>query len=1313
MRQYSYGTNIADFDAVRLAVASARDIIDWSYGEVLKPETINYRTQKPERDGLFCERIFGPVKDINPHDAKYKGVRSREAAVDKNGELVTRSIVRRERMGHISLAVPVAHIWFLRGTPSAMGLLLGMTVKNLERIAYFASYIVKRVDEARRDSYRADKEAEWKAGQEAIKIRYENEAKAEGADVKALAEAQTKELEELDADWDLLRGQLDSLVRQGLMSETDYRNLPRELRDMISVGMGGAALAELLTEIDLPQLIADLTTEAEEAKGQRKKKLMKRLRLLESMERADIRPDSMCLSVLPVIPPDLRPMVQLTGGRFATSDLNDLYRRVINRNNRLKKLIELNAPEVIRRNEQRMLQEAVDALIDNNNARSGRAVAATGQRRRLKSLSDMLKGKQGRFRQNLLGKRVDYSGRSVIVAGPELKINQCGLPKMMALELFKPFVIGELIANEHAHNIRSATRMIETSETEVWDALDTVIKGKYVLLNRAPSLHRLSIQAFQPVLIEGRAIQLHPLVCKGFNADFDGDQMAVHLPLSDAAQAEAKNIMAANKNLLKPADGSPILHIEQDIVLGCYYLTYERPNTASESCTFSSVDEATMAYDAGVITLQSKVRVPFRGVLRETTLGRLFFNEIFPEDFAFQDEPMTKKRLQKVMAAVYAQYGQDRTAEIADELKDLGFQYATVSGLSMGMGDFEPIKGLESVITDGDTRAAAISDQYEQGFITDEERHRLTVDNWAKIDTHVQGMLQEQMADQDGSMAIAITSGARGNISQMKMSVGMLGVFQDAGGNVIELPVKHGYLHGLNPLEYFTGTRGTRKAVIDIALKTADAGYLTRRLVDVSQDVFTIDDEDLSTDPGFSLLRSDAAAIGVSYASRLEGRFAAEDVAGHIKAGEVFTKAIAEAIDADEKLDGIKIMSALSATNVHGVPQKSYGVDPATGLLVDSHNPIGVIAAQSIGEPGTQLSLDSKHRSGALVADDTAQGLSRVEELFEARTPKGQAYLTDISGIANVWEEANQYIVQVTADDQEVVELKFGGRVVKIASGSDVAVGDVVASDDGGDSPLIAPVAGKAEVTDKAVIITPNGKSTVRYEVPNFKQMLVLDGDKVVAGQRLTNGSINLHDLVRLQGVESTQRYIMNEILGIFNGQGQNVSDKHLEIIVRQMFSRVQIEDAGDSEFVTGDVVSKLAVAEANDALTAEGKQPAKVNQLLLGITKASLSTDSFLSAASFQDTTRVLIAAATSGRVDKLFGLKENVILGRKIPVGTGYGAGNELDEGTGEDEYVMTEDIADDAEVERVMVADMRPDEDDDEATAEIVDEMSDSEN
>ncbi len=1250
----STNNDIADFDAIRLAVASPEDIVDWSYGEVTKPETINYRTQKPERDGLFCERIFGPVKDINPHDAKYKGVRSREAAVDKKGELVTRSIVRRERMGHINLAVPVAHIWFLRGTPSAIGLLLGMTVKNLERVAYFAGYIIKSVNVDKRALLLTDKEAEFAAAKEAIKLRFEKEADDEKANVKALAEMQTKEIEEITKDFEDYNEQLTSLVKLNLISETDYRNLPDDLRSVVSVGMGAAALKDLLTDINLKDLIVNLSAESEEAKGQRKKKLMKRLRLLESMDRAGIKPSSMCLSALPVIPPDLRPMVQLTGGRFATSDLNDLYRRVINRNNRLKKLIDLNAPEVIRRNEQRMLQEAVDALIDNNSARSGRAVAATGQRRRLKSLSDMLKGKQGRFRQNLLGKRVDYSGRSVIVAGPELKISQCGLPKMMALELFKPFVIGELIAREHAHNIRSASRLIELGETVVWDALDEVIKGKYVLLNRAPSLHRLSIQAFMPVLIEGRAIQLHPLVCKGFNADFDGDQMAVHLPLSDEAQEEARTIMAANRNLLKPADGSPILHIEQDIVLGCYYLTYNRPNTDKNKIrSFSSLDEALMSLDAGKITLQSYVKLPFRGQVRDTTIGRVLFNETFPEDFEFQDEPMTKKRLQKVMGQVYAQYGQEQTALIADDLKDIGFEYATQSGLSMGMGDFEEIKGMDDLVEAGEVRSAAISTQYDEGFITDEERYRLTVENWTKIDSSVQELLAAQMTDRDSSMAIAITSGARGNISQMKNAVGMLGVQSDASGLPIELPIKSGYVKGLNPLEYFTGTRGTRKALIDIALKTADAGYLTRRLVDVSQDVFTLDDDTL--DPGFAMLRADADEIGVSYASRLTGRYAAESVKGFIKKGELFTPDIANKIQEEVSLDGIKIMSALSCTSVRGVSRKSYGVDPATGQMVAGHHPIGVIAAQSIGEPGTQLSLDSKHRGGAVLADDTAQGLSRIEELFEVRTPKGQAYLTEISGTVNTWEEGDHYVIQVTADAKEKVTLKLGERRAHIKSGTDVTAGDVVAALEDASEPLVAPMSGKAQVTDSAVIITPTASSVVRYEVPGFKQLTIKDGDKIVAGQRLTNGSINLHDLIRLQGVEPTQRYIMNEILRIFAAQGQNISDKHLEIIVRQMFSRVQVEDAGDSDFVTGDVVSKLAVAEANEALVANSKQPVKFAQLLLGITKASLSTDSFLSAASFQDTTRVLIAAATSGKIDRLYGLKENVILGRKIPVGTG----------------------------------------------------------
>ena len=1255
MRHYHRGTSIADFDAVRLAIAGPDDILEWSYGEVTKPETINYRTQKPERDGLFCERIFGPVKDINPHDAKYKGVRSREAAVDKNGELVTRSIVRRERMGHINLATPVAHIWFLRGTPSAIGLLLGMTVKNLERVAYFANYVIKTADEKQLAKIKADSEAKFAAAQEAISARYEKAAKAKNADVKELAETRTKELETLAKEHEAAIEQIDSIEKLRLLSENDYRSLTDGLRKTITVGMGGAAIKELLDEIDLPKLIKVLNKEAEETKGQRKKKIMKRLRLLESMQRAGIDPASMTVSVLPVIPPDLRPMVQLTGGRFATSDLNDLYRRVINRNNRLKKLMELNAPEVIRRNEQRMLQEAVDALIDNNNARSGRAVAATGQRRRLKSLSDMLKGKQGRFRQNLLGKRVDYSGRSVIVSGPELKMHQCGLPKMMALELFKPFVIGWLINQELAHNIRSATRMIEAGETAVWDALDEVIKGKYVLLNRAPSLHRLSIQAFHPVLIEGKAIQLHPLVCKGFGADFDGDQMAVHLPLSEASQAEATDIMAANKNLLKPADGSPILHIEQDIVLGCYYLTYTRPATKdAKPVPFEGVEELVMALDSRSIVLQTPVLVPFRGEVRETTAGRVLFNEIFPDDFPFQNETMTKKKLASVMAAAHKRYGQEATAVMADDLKGLGFHYATVSGLSIGMTDFSDLKELKQLVDEGEKRAAEISEQYEAGFITDDERYRLTVETWTDIDAKVEDALAKQFATEENTMSIAVNSGARGNISQMKDSVGMIGVRADATGRAMELPVRSNFKQGLAPLEYFTATRGTRKALIDIALRTADSGYLTRRLVDVAQDVFTVGA--MADDPGFPIYRSDSEFVDAGFADRLEGRYTAESVGRHVKAKHPITREIAKAIEEDEAIESVRIMSALSCTSVRGVSRESYGVDLATGQLVASDYPIGVIAAQSIGEPGTQLSLDSKHRAGAVTAtDDVTQGLTRVEELLEVRTPKGQAYLTDISGKVNVWEDGDHYVVQVTAVDQKAIRLPLAGRQAQVAEGEDVSIGDTIAAHEDGSEPITAPMAGKVHVTETSVTIKPLSTSVVRYEIPGFRQVLVKDGDEVVAGQRLTGGSINLHELMRLSGIEATQRYIMNEILHIFASQGQTIADKHLEVIIRQMFSRVQIEEAGDSEFITGDIVSKLAVVETNEQLAAAGKKLVKYNQLLLGITKASLSTDSFLSAASFQDTTRVLINAATSGKIDKLYGLKENVILGRQIPVGTG----------------------------------------------------------
>jgi DNA-directed RNA polymerase subunit beta' len=1247
-------TGIADFDAVRLAVASSDDILKWSHGEVTKPETINYRTQKPERDGLFCERIFGPVKDINPHDSKLKGVRSREAAVDKNGELVTKAIVRRERMGHINLAAPVAHIWFMRGTPSAMSLLLGLTVRNLERIAYFATYVILKSDDAKREQMLADLEAETEAGRAAIKMRYEKEAEAENVDVKALAEAQTRETEELEERFNVRKAQLESLVKGALISETDFRNLPEEYEELAEVGMGGTALKAMLDEIDLPTLIAELSTEVETAKGQREKKLLKRLKVLEGMHAAGIKPNSLCLTVLPVIPPDLRPMVQLTGGRFATSDLNDLYRRVINRNNRLKKLVDLNAPEVIRRNEMRMLQEAVDALIDNSAARGGRAVNATGGRRRLKSISDMLKGKQGRFRQNLLGKRVDYSGRSVIVVGPKLKINECGLPKQMALELFKPFVISWLIRGEHAHNIRSATRLIEAGDALVWDALDAVIEGKYVLLNRAPSLHRLSIQAFMPKLVEGKAIQLHPLVANGFNADYDGDQMAVHLPLSDDAQREARELMSATNNLLKPADGAPVLNIGQDVVLGNYYLTYVKPSAQTKDVkAYSSVYEAEMAYDDKKLQLQSPIRIFAKGEIRETTLGRVFFNEILPKDFPYDNNVQTKKQLKKVLAQIFDTYGAEVTAKTADRMKGLAFRFATIAAVSTGKDDYVHFEEISNFVAEGDAKSALISDQYDQGLITDDERYNLTVGAWRSVDNQVTDFLKSKLAGMDTSISVMVNSGARGDISNVKLASAMIGIQVDATNREIELPIRSSFREGLSSLEAFIATRGARKGLIDTALKTADSGYLTRRLVDVSQDVFTVEDE-AGDDDGFAIYRAETEQTMIEFGNRLYGRFAAEDVAGHVKKDELITRSVANAIDNDKSIESVKIQSVLSTKNLRGIPQRSYGIDMATGSLVAKSQPVGVIAAQSVGEPGTQLTLRTFHASG-VAGGDITQGLPRVEELFEARSPKGQAYVTEVTGLVDVWEDGNKYVVQVTPEAGHVERLPLEGRTVNVKAGSNVKVGDVLATADGEAKPLVAPFDGVVEIAEDTLVLAANASAPVRYDVPGTTQLVVKAGDTVTAGDRLTIGSLNLHQLMMLKGTEATQRYIINEVLRIYAAQGQDVADKHLEIIVRQMFSRVQVEDPGDSSFVTGDIVSKAAVIDANEQLAREGKSLVAYTQLLLGITKVSIWSDSWLSAASFQDTTRVLINAATSGRADRLHGLKENVIIGRKIPVGTG----------------------------------------------------------
>ena len=1233
-------TGISDFDAVRLAVASPEDILKWSYGEVLKPETINYRTQKPERDGLFCERIFGPVKDINPHDSKLKGVRSREAAVDKNGELVTKSIVRRERMGHIQLAVPVAHIWFMRGTPSAMSQLLGMTVRNIEKIVYFATYVILNVDEATRDQYLADLEAETDLARKAIKIRYEKMAEEDGADVKQLAKEQSREVEELEEAYVGKKSQLESLNFGALISESEYRNLPEEYDELIEVGMGASAVKELLDKIELPKLIAELTEEVETAKGQRQKKLLKRLKMLESMESAGIKPSSLCMTVLPVIPPDLRPMVALSGGRFATSDLNDLYRRIINRNNRLKKLIELNAPEVIQRNEKRMLQEAVDALIDNSASR-GRAVSSTGGRRSLKSLSDMLKGKQGRFRQNLLGKRVDYSGRSVIVVGPKLKINQCGLPKQMALELFKPFVISWLIKNEFAHNIRSASRLIEAGEAVVWDALDSAIEGKYVLLNRAPSLHRLSIQAFQPVLVEGKAIQLHPLVCAGFNADFDGDQMAVHLPLSKEAQAEARELMSATANLLKPADGAPVLHISQDIVLGNYYLTYDKPQAQTDKVkTYSSVYEAEMAYDNGVIHLQTPIRIFAKGKMRETTLGRVFFNEILPEDFPYDNNVQTKKQLKKVLAQIFNKYGAEETAKIADRMKGQAFRFATVAAVSTGMTDYVHFEEIPQFVAEGDAKAALISEQFDQGLITEEERYNLTVSAWRNVDNKITAFLKDQLAHMDTSISMMVNSGARGDISNVKLASAMIGVQMDATNHEIELPIRSSYTGGLSSLEAFIATRGARKGLIDTALKTADSGYLTRRLVDVAQDVI-IREDDCGTDRGLVIRAiTDGKEMIEPLEERLTGRYTKKSVK-HPETGEVIVgpdTLISEDLAREIVKAGVEevtIRSVFTCNTRHGVCRHCYGINLATGDAVEVGEAVGTIAAQSIGEPGTQLTMRTFHTGGVASNTDITQGLPRVQEIFEARNPKGEAVITEVKG-------------EVTAIEEDA-----STRTKKV---------------------FVSGATGEGE-----------------YVVPYTARMKVEVGDQVSRGAALTEGSIQPKRLLAVRDVLSVETYLLAEVQKVYRSQGVEIGDKHIEVMVRQMIRKVRVMDPGDTDLLMGTLMDITDFTDANKDVLISGGVPATARPVLMGITKASLETNSFLSAASFQETTRVLTDAAIRGKKDHLLGLKENVIIGKIIPAGTGMARYRNLEPQAVNEVEIIEEVPLTDGTVDEVQTAEV----------------------
>ena len=1155
------------FDAIKIGLASPEKILEWSHGEVKKPETINYRTLKPERDGLFCERIFGPSKDWECHCGKYKKIRYKGVICDRCGVEVTKASVRRERIGHIQLAAPVSHIWYFKGIPSRMGLILDISPRVLEKVLYFASYIV------------------------------------------------------LDA------GQT-SLQYKQVLSEKEYREeVEKWGYGNFRVGMGAEAVLELLQSIDLEKESEMLKRELKDSSGQKRARIIKRLEVVEAFRNSGNKPEWMIMTVIPVIPPDIRPMVQLDGGRFATSDLNDLYRRIINRNNRLARLLELGAPDIIVRNEKRMLQEAVDALIDNG--RRGRPVTGPGNRA-LKSLSDMLKGKQGRFRQNLLGKRVDYSGRSVIVVGPELKIYQCGLPKEMAIELFKPFVMKELVQNGTAHNIKSAKKMVERLQSEVWDVLEDVIKEHPVMLNRAPTLHRLGIQAFEPILVEGKAIKLHPLVCTAFNADFDGDQMAVHLPLTQEAQAECRFLLLSPNNLLKPSDGGPVAVPSQDMVLGIYYLTQERPGATGEGMIFKSVNEAILAYENAAVTLHSRIKVritktmpdgtEMTGIV-ESTLGRFIFNEIIPQDLGFVDRSIPgnelllevdfhvgKKQLKKILEKVINVHGATQTAVTLDDIKAIGYKYSTRAAMTVSIADMTVPASKPQLLADAQATVDRIAKNFRRGLITEEERYKEVIETWKVTDDQLTKDLLGGL-DKYNNIFMMADSGARGSDKQIKQLAGMRGLMADTTGHTIELPIKSNFREGLDVLEYFISAHGARKGMSDTALRTADSGYLTRRLVDVSQDLI-VREVDCCEGKDIPYMEIKAFTDGKetieSLEERITGRYIAETITDP-ETGEVVVKAnhmctpkrAAAVMKALNKMgrDSVKIRTVLSCKSHIGVCAKCYGANMATGQPVQVGEAVGIIAAQSIGEPGTQLTMRTFH-TGGVAGGDITQGLPRVEELFEARKPKGLAIISEFGGVVTLKD---------TKKKREIV------------------------------------------VTDPE---TGNSKT---YLIPYGSRIKVQDEQVIEAGDELTEGSVNPHDILKIKGVRAVQDYMIQEVQRVYRLQGVEINDKHVEMIVRQMLKKIRIEESGDSDVLPGVSMDVLDFNEMNEALIAEGKQPAEGKQVMLGITKASLATDSFLSAASFQETTKVLTEAAINGKVDHLIGLKENVIIGKLIPAGTG----------------------------------------------------------
>ena len=1272
-----------DFDAMRLKVASPEVIKGWSYGEVTKPETINYRTQKPEKNGLFAEEIFGPTKDWECYCGKYKRIRYKGIVCDKCGVEVTRAIVRRERMGHIDLAAPVSHIWFLRGIPSKIGLVLDLSIQNLEKVIYFASFVVTKVDNPARQETMEQIKTELKSKRKQIDNEFNQRTQeinnrrdkmiADGQpkgkvekdieqELMVLNVAKIDKVKTLEEAADIALKELKELKELQIISETKYQELSLRYGHVFEAGIGAEAIRDLLSKVNLKELYDNLEEEIETAILSKQKKLVRRSRLVKSLVVNKIKPEWMIMTAIPVIPPDLRPMVQLDGGRFASSDLNDLYRRVINRNNRLKRLKDLNAPEVIQRNEKRMLQEAVDALIDNN-ARHGKTVtASTGQKRTLKSIADMLKGKQGRFRQNLLGKRVDYSGRSVIVIGPHLKLNQCGLPKTMALELFKPFVISRLIKDELVHNVRSANRYIEAGHQEVWAILEEVVKGAHVMLNRAPTLHRLGIQAFQPVLIEGKAIHLHPLVCSAFNADFDGDQMAVHVPLTEDGKKEAAEIMLSSKNLLKPATGEPVAIPSQDMVWGGYYLTFIKEGVKA-SKAFSDEDEAEKAFNLGIIGLQDpiKVRVERAGEnVIETSIGRILLNKILPAKMDYVNKLLDKKGLKDIIADSFRLFPHEETVKLLDNIKNITFKYITASGLSWGMDDIPKLNIKEDLIKEAEKKIEAIKEQYNDGLLTNKERYVKVIEVWTEIKNRITEHGAGIMAP-DNSISTIINSGARGSMSQMIQIMGMKGLVINPAGEIIELPVKANFQEGLDVLEYFISTHGTRKGLSDTALRTASAGYLTRRLVDVSQDMVVLE-TDCKDDEGLILTKEESEKVNEPLFGRVVGRVLAEGIKDKkdkivVKKGTLITKEVSEQIkDADP--EQIRVRAVLTCKSIRGTCQKCYGYDLGHNRLVEMGAAVGVVAAQSIGEPGTQLTMRTFHMGG-VAGGDITQGLPRVEELFEARPPKKKAILAPLAGIVSI-DDDNKLV----SKDPRIIKVKpQGSRIetydlnkkieIKVKDGKEIEADQVLFVEDGKE--VRTKLNGLVKLTDKEIKVVSQETETQEVIIPAGYNLWIKNKDIVIEGQQITEGSIDLHELFSLQGKLAVQEYIIKEIKNIYSSQGQNLNDKHVELIVKQMFSRLLVKDVGDADLLPGEIITSTQFREANAKVKAKGKK-AKGEVLLLGITKASLTSDSFLSAASFQETARVLIDAAITGKVDHLRGLKENVIIGRKIPAGTGF---------------------------------------------------------